>query len=555
MSDNRDNILVEIKSTFDKSGAVEAERSQDKLVEHTKPVAEQFKKTEKEVQASRQALAGLNSVAAAGQGSWMGLTRALEAFGGGLADVAAKASMVIGALSAGYALGSAIDKWFGISKAISEAIVPAEKYASIQDRIKAKLGDLNAASLAAVTKQFDTLTASVHATLAGMDKINSVKNELTGKETEALLAEIEAGMPPGIARDKALLAKKQERELASIEARKYQALEQLEIATKAKKVGEASVLDTETAEKEARFASMVAENKYKEDSGILNPFTNEYEVNPKRRAENLENASAARQRLQIAENVSRTARARQQQLEETYGQKETETWDTMRGLDLEERAVRARGIVGGNEIAAREQEDIDRKREEAAREDKRLQKEVEDLVKQEDQEQSRLARQELERKRAELAERIKELQTRALPAARVQDLRSRAQSVPGPTEARPAFTTARAMRARWATKTERRQEQTPLEQTDHNDDLPLPALRSRAQSVPGPTEARPAFTIDRNAQTRAARPAFTTDQDAQARAAAANKQTDSAVAMVLQLLEANAAKMKLLEDKIRNLPR
>jgi hypothetical protein len=464
VSTSGDNIVVEIKSTFDPSGAKAAERSQHDLTNATKPVVEAFKNTEKEVHASRQALAGLNSVAAAGQGSWMGLTRALEAFGGGLAEIAAKASMVIGALSAGYALGSAIDKWFGISKAISGAIVPAEKFVSIQDKIKAQIGDLNATTLAAVTKQFDTLTASLKATLSEMDRINSIKNELAGKETAAQLAETEANMPPGFARDKAILAKTQERDLASVADRRKQALAKLAAAEEAKKAGEAAVLATESAEGDARKASIIANQ---------NPATS------------LEDRSAARQRLQIAQGASRSARARQEQLDEAYGNTMAETSNTNRGLALEERTIRARGTIGSKEITTREAEAKRREEQERIeREDRREQinarnrEEGEGIAR-------RVTRENWQSQRDQLSAENKRLEKDWLPTARVQDLRDQAAPSPQP---------------------------------------PIPASTARVQ-------------------------------DLRAQAAANTKQTDSAVATVLQLLQSNSAKLQMLEEKIKNLPR
>jgi hypothetical protein len=390
MSDDS-NILIQIKSTFERSGAVEAEAAQKRLESATKPVAESFAKSEREIQKSRQALAGLNSVAAAGQGSWMGLTRSLEAFGGRLADIAAKGSMVVGALSAGYALGTAIDKWFGISDAISKSIVSAEKYVSVQDRIKKQLGDIDKTTLAAVTAQFDKLSDSLSSTLSQMEKINAVRNQLMGLETEAQISEMEAGTPPGPARDKALLAKRQERDLASIEERRNQARAKLATAEEARKSGEAAVWTAESSEGDARKTFM-----------LLNQ-------NP---SASLEAKAEARQRLQIAERASAAARASMSPLNETYGNTMADTSNTMRGLSFEERTVRARTAGGMSSIA---------------REEEQRRAGIRDNLSSDMLSISRNAtRSAMLSRRDELASQAANLRESALPAARVNDLRTQA---------------------------------------------------------------------------------------------------------------------------------
>jgi hypothetical protein len=200
MSDNK--ILYEIQSAFDKTGTDAAERAQDRLADKTKSLNRTFQDNDRDATRARQALAGLSAASQASQGSFGGLARVLEGFSGRLADLAGKATLVAGAFSAGYGVGTAIDRWLGLSKAVADAYAPMEKVASIQDRIKAQLGDLNAASLGAVKQQFDALSESLASTMSQMDQINRIKNSLASDESEAQLAELEAGLPPGPGRDR-----------------------------------------------------------------------------------------------------------------------------------------------------------------------------------------------------------------------------------------------------------------------------------------------------------------------------------------------------------------
>jgi hypothetical protein len=337
MADNE--ILIKIQTAYE-SGGIEAvkkaiadtEKETKNLGNSNSELERKTTSSNRELNNSQRALAGLNSASAASRGSFQGLSQTLEVFGGNLATLAAKASLVAGAFTAGFSIGTAIDKWLGISDAISKALVPAEKFVSIQDRIKAKLGDLDAASLAAVKKEFDSLTVSLESTFAGMEKINSIKNELMGKETAAQLAETEANMPPGPARDKALLAKREERELASIEERRNQARAKLAAAEEARKSAQDAVVKAETTE-EAR-ARIVA---------------NQFPSDP------LEDRVLARRRLEAARQASSAARSRMAPIDEVYGNTRADTYNTMRGLALEERAVRARSTSQRNEISITEQ--------------------------------------------------------------------------------------------------------------------------------------------------------------------------------------------------------
>lgn len=348
---NDSDILLKIKSAFERSGTDEAERAQDRLAAKTRDTNRTFQDNERDVGRARQALAGMNAAAAAGQGSFSGLTRVLEGFSGRLAELAAQGTLTLGALSAGYALGTAIDKWTGLSKAIADAYAPLEKVSSIQDRIKAQLGDLNASSLAALTKQFNDLNSTMESTLAQMDKVNAVKNQLMGAETETQLAELEATTPPGPGRDKAILAKRQERELASIEERRNQARAKLQAVESVLAGGQSALLQTQSAEGDLRKQSMLLDRS---DSGAT-----------------LEQRAAARQRLQAAEAASAAARNRFSDLEDSHGTAIMEKSNTMRGLALEERTVRARYSSGSSAIALREKEEAERTaaRQQATRDD------------------------------------------------------------------------------------------------------------------------------------------------------------------------------------------
>ena len=394
-----DNILIEIKSAFEKSGTEAAERAQDNLKRKTEDTSKAFRDNERSVNNAQKALSGLNAASAASQGSFSGLSRVLENFSGRLADLAGKATLVAGAFSAGYGIGTAIDKWLGISKAVADAYAPAEKFVTIQDRIRAQLADLNTASLAGVKKEFDSLTGSLASTVAQLDQVNRTKNQLMGQETEAQLSELEASMPPGPARDRAILQARRAREQTSIEERRNQARAKFSAAEQAKAGGEAALWTAESAEGDARKQEMLL-------------------ARPDSRA-TLEQRAAARVRLEGAETVSAAARARMEQLAETFGQALMEKANTMRALALEERTSSARFASGINTLDIREREESQRK---AARQ-AGIREGISNDMRTISTDATRFA---LESELGGLSQRADSLRSQGLPAARVQDLRSKA---------------------------------------------------------------------------------------------------------------------------------
>jgi hypothetical protein len=397
------DILLQIKTAFEGQGAAEAERAQDRLASKTKDLNRTFQDNERDTQRARQALAGMSAASAASQGSFGGLSRVLEGFSGRLADIAAKGALVAGAFSAGYGLGTAIDRWLGISKAVADAYAPMEKVASIQDRIRAQLAGLNAASLASVKKEFDSLSDSLAATVAQMDQINRVKNQLMGQETEAKLAEIEASMPPGTARDRAILNARRGSEQTSIEERRNQARDKFTAAEQAKAGGESAVWNAESAEGDARKNLMLLQQ------------------NP---AASLESKSLARAQLQAAEGASAEARARMVELADAFGQALMEKSNTMRSLEFEERTSKARYTGGVSGVAAKEKSI----REGVSADMRGI--------------SSSATRSAMESQLGDLSERADTLRSQGMPAARVQDLRAKASGASKQTDSAVAAISA-----------------------------------------------------------------------------------------------------------------
>jgi len=394
-----DNILIEIKSAFEKSGTDAAERAQDRLASKTKDLNRTFQDNEKDTNRARQALGGLSAASQASQGSFSGLSRVLEGFSGRLADLAGKATLVAGAFSAGYGIGTAIDKWLGLSKAVADAYAPMEKVVSLTDRIKAQIGDLNATSLASVKKEFDSLTESLNSTMTQLDAVNRVKNQLMGQETEAQLAELEASMPPGPARDRAILQTRRGREQASIEERRNQARAKFSAAEQAKAGGEAALWSAESAEGDARKQEMLLARP---DSGAT-----------------LEQRAVARNRTQAAEGGSAAARARMEELAEAFSRALMEKANTMRSLALEERTSSARYSSGVNTLDLRAREEAQR----LATRRQGIREGVSNDMRGISSDATRSA---LESQLGDLSSRADTLRTQAMPAARVQDLRSKA---------------------------------------------------------------------------------------------------------------------------------
>jgi hypothetical protein len=431
--DSDADILIKIKSAFDAVGTDSAERAQDNLARKTRETNREMQNQEKDVANARKALAGLSAGAAASQGSFQGLAATLQVLSSGLAELAARATMVAGAFTAGYAIGKQIDGWLGLSKAIADTVAPLEKVASIQDRIRAMIGDANSMSLGNLKKQFDDLASSAQQTAAEIEKISQIKRQMFDAETQALTAELEAAMPPGPERDRAILAKRREREQGSIEMRRQAARDRYAAAESAQKEGAGTVSDAERKVREAQVIEAFARS-----NGADAPQMAYHRV-----------------MREAAETELATARKRQQQLEDNLAEERAAKWNTMRGLELEERTSKARYTSGSATISAREAEEARREAEQQKRVRDRVSDDMAGIGRQATRRAMETQHDDLEAQKDKLAGR--------LPAARVADLR--------------------------------------------------------------------------------------------AKAAGTYKQTDSAVAAVTELLGRIEAKMKLLEDKIKNLPR
>ena len=393
-SDN--NILIEIKSAFEKSGTDAAERAQDRLASKTKDLNRTFQDNEKDTNRARQALSAMTAVSAASQGSFSGLSRVLEGFSGRLADLAGKASLVAGAFTAGYGTGQAIAQYTGLDKVIQDLAEKLLNVENILSNTHNRIRALDSASLAAVKKEFDSLTESLNSTRAQLDAVNRVKNQLMGQETEAQLAELEANMPPGPARDRALLDARRNRQQASIEERRNQARAKFSAAEQAKAGGEAALWNAESAEGDARKKMMLAKS-----AGDYNGW------------------QSARTELTRAESVSATAQARMDQLAEAFSQALMEKANSMRSLALEERTSSARYSSGVNALDFRAREEAQR----LATRRQGIREGVSNDMRGISSDATRSA---LESQLGDLSSRADTLRTQAMPAARVQDLRSKA---------------------------------------------------------------------------------------------------------------------------------
>jgi hypothetical protein len=339
-----DDILIRILTAYQKGGVEEAKRSLKELTAEakttqraTEDLSSSTKKSSNEHANATRALAGLNAASAAGRGSIMGLAQVMNLLGESAAAVAAKVTLVAGAFTAGWSLGTQIEKWTGLSKKFADLVSPLEKVASIQDKVKKQLGDLNAATLAAVTKEFDKLAASMTQNLAMLDAMNRAKNELMGAETQAQLAEIDSAVPPGPRRERAVLEKTRERERESIRLRRAQVDEKFHAAAVIFKAAEEAVVKAESAEGDA-LKNILLDRRA--DSGAT----------PMQR-------TADRLRHEAAVKGTAEARKRWAETEKAFGKTFDETLYARKHLDIEERTSAAK-YAAGDATIKRQQEDI-----------------------------------------------------------------------------------------------------------------------------------------------------------------------------------------------------
>jgi hypothetical protein len=344
MSD-QNQVVVEIKSTYDPAGTTAADRAQRQLSETTRQVTRETESNARQTQRARQALEGMSSAASASRGSFSGLTRVVQTFSGSLAELATKLTLVAGAFTAGYGLGSQIDKWLGLSSAISKAIVPMQSATSIAGQLYATLGKLQETDLAKLNAQFDAFNANLQTTISSIDKVASQTATLADAETQAQVAEIEASMPPGPARDRAILNKKRDREMASISARRRGEYEKLQASQLRYDQAERAVGSAQEDFDTADFAfRLVADNR---------------DVPLKERTE-------ARVRRDSAAEVLKQSQVRFESVKEDQSNLTDAAQFQFKRLNLEDRTGRARYAAGLNQVSAEQAQIEAKNREETA---------------------------------------------------------------------------------------------------------------------------------------------------------------------------------------------
>jgi hypothetical protein len=211
MADDND-IIINIETAY-RSGDMDAfKRSLDDAKARVNNLSDAQRNLEsksagagRELNNAQRALSGLNGAASVSRGSFQGLSQTLEVFGGKLAGVAAKFSVLAGSFSAGYAIGTTLDKWLGISQKIADLYAgPMSKVGSIQSRISADLKQLDSITLDRLKAQFEGITSTLAESNAALGEYISRTSEIAGAAHENVLSRIERDMPPGPERDKAI---------------------------------------------------------------------------------------------------------------------------------------------------------------------------------------------------------------------------------------------------------------------------------------------------------------------------------------------------------------
>lgn len=209
---NDNDILINIETAY-RSGDMDAfRRSLDDAKARVNNLSDAQRNLEsksagagRELNNAQRALSGLNGAASISRGSFQGLSQTLEIFGGKLAGVAAKFSVLAGSFSAGYAIGTTLDKWLGISQKIADLYAgPMSKVGSIQSRISADLKALDSITLDRLKAQFEGITNTLAESNAALSEYIARTSEIAGAAHENAIARIERDMPPGPERDKAI---------------------------------------------------------------------------------------------------------------------------------------------------------------------------------------------------------------------------------------------------------------------------------------------------------------------------------------------------------------
>lgn len=195
-----DDVLLKIKSKFDRNGADQASASVDKLESSTKRLdsttRKHTKSAEQQAREVRDASGSLGDLRAAADGAGENIIN-LTSDMGGFALAVGKATAAAGAFWAGWQKGLQIqqklwDKFVGSVDGIGPPIA----------RTKEQFEELNKVKLDALKEEIDSLKSGLDETIGRIDEASKRASMSRDAETALAVANIKASMPAGDERDR-----------------------------------------------------------------------------------------------------------------------------------------------------------------------------------------------------------------------------------------------------------------------------------------------------------------------------------------------------------------
>jgi len=202
------DVLIKIRTILQKEGAEAASKELDTLIQKQDTSTTSSRSAAREMEANRRALAGLSAAAQASQGSFTGLANIAYTLGGRFAVLGTQITMVLGAFSAGWAIGKKIQETLvqpliDAAQAADQAGSSVDALALAQNKIAT---EANIKRVEALIDATDAYTKAQDASTEALNKQADVTKDLLNLQLDMEEAKVKASTPSGPERDKALQA-------------------------------------------------------------------------------------------------------------------------------------------------------------------------------------------------------------------------------------------------------------------------------------------------------------------------------------------------------------
>jgi len=290
------DVLIKIRTILEKQGADAAGKEIDNLIGKQAAAANATRNASTELAKNQRVLAGLSAAAQASQGSFTGLANIAYTLGGRLAAVGTQITMILGALSAGWAVGKKIQE--NLVQPLIDTALAADQAGTAADQMALALektaNEDNVKRIQALVDVTAKFAKSQEDSTAALTDQADITKQLLNLQLDLEETRIKQNVSEGPGREKALadIAKRRADIQPTLESslgeeRKIKAAEKLAFITKTLDAakGVESVQSVEAAktitELKARRDKMLAENEsaqIKRTNGVIE--RSDYEALP-----------------------------------------------------------------------------------------------------------------------------------------------------------------------------------------------------------------------------------------------------------------------------------